>query len=596
MELRKEWNKILNKSQVVYIYGAGKIGRKIFDLIKTSDQLSKVKGFVVSDPRGENPASIEDKPVILLSNLTDKKSTILVSVSDIYQNEIIQLLQKAGFTNIVCAYKYAFLDEGEIPQKIPETIMIDLRELLVQQYEGSEFNRYDIIVRLLAVENYYKKNDFGFDFYRKMQDYRVRLGYAEMAEKRFEKLINSVADCGYDTDSEIIVDRNLKLIDGSHRIALAIYHNISKVRIRVLDKFEDIHYGLEWFRQYFSDSECKILDQYEREISKGWFCPIKGIIWPAAVDYFSEITELIDKQYGVDNIIDFDFPKEIFERFVHGVYHIDDIAEWKVNTKLEHFGDHSSYPVRMLDIKIKCPDFRIKRTGITISREGEKLKRLVRDNYKDKVENYFHDVIFHTADNYSQCEYMKTLTKKAFPLKRLFESMENLKWMLIKSENDYFPKDFPDTYPAYKDIDIICTKEASNEIRDCVITFFEKYENDQYRIRVLAENEGNFKIRFELQGFLIFQVDISYSINCLKKTFLSSSLSRRIKKDGYFIADKKDEIIYRIVEFYLHPNKLKHLCYIKENMECFDRLYFLENVETQYQESLKFFVEENVGK
>lgn len=591
MELREEWNTVLNKSQDIYIYGAGKIGRKIFNLIRKSNQLVKLKGFVVSDDGRCNPTSIEDKPVILINSLNEKNSTILVSVSDIYQNEIIELLQKLGFTDIVCAYKYAFLNEGEIPQEIPESIMIDLRELLVQQYRGYEFGRYDIIVRLLAVKHYYKKNNFGFNFYRKMQDSRVYPGYSVIAEKRFKELINSVADCGYDEDSEIIVDKNLKLIDGSHRIALAIYYHIEKVRIRVLNKFEDIHYGLDWFRQYFGEAECEMLIDCERKVFKDCFHPIKGIIWSPVSNYFSEITELIDNQYGATNIIDYDFPKEIFVRFVHGVYHIDDIAEWKVKTKLEHFGDESSYHVRMLDINMSYPDFRIKRTGTTISREGEKLKKQIRDNYKNKVDNYFHDIIFHTADNYFQSEYMDLLVKKIFSLRQLFESIKDLEWMLIKTENNYFPKDFPDTYPAYKDIDMICKRDESKEILERIVSFYKKYAEHGYDVKVVLKEGKGFQVRLELCEFLIFQVDISYSIDCFKEKFLNISLSRRIQKDDYWIADIRDEILYRIVEAYKYPNKKRHLEYVKENIVNFDRTYFFENVNIQYKELLKGFIE-----
>ena len=155
----------------------------------------------------------------------------------------------------MCAYKFSFLDEEETPQEMPESLMIDLRELLIQQYSKLDFNRYDIVVRLLAIEDYFGENDFGFDLYRKMQDNRVRPGYAKTAVIRFQELIKSIKEYGYDENSEIIVDCNLRLIDGAHRVALAIYHNISKVKIRILKKSSDIDYGLKWFEQCFNSEE-----------------------------------------------------------------------------------------------------------------------------------------------------------------------------------------------------------------------------------------------------------------------------------------------------------------------------------------------------
>lgn len=52
MELWEEWNKIVSESHSIYIYGAGKIGRKIFNLIKRDNHLDKLYGFLVSDIRG----------------------------------------------------------------------------------------------------------------------------------------------------------------------------------------------------------------------------------------------------------------------------------------------------------------------------------------------------------------------------------------------------------------------------------------------------------------------------------------------------------------------------------------------------------------
>lgn len=567
MELWEEWHKILEENHSIFIYGAGKIGRKIFNLLKKENQLDKLQGFVVSDMGGVEPANIEDKPIIEIEKLNKKDSTILVSVSDIYQNEILDLLHKLGYRKVICAYKYSFLDEEEIFNEQPKSIMIDLRELLIQQYDRTEFNRYDILVRLLAVEEYYGKNDFGFGLYERMQNARIYAGYARIAINRFKQLIVSVEQYGYDRDSEIIVDKNLRLIDGSHRLALAIYHNILKVRIRVVDRFEEIHYGMEWFSAFVDKRWCDILKHQFENISLNWIYPIKGVIWPTVNSYFEEITEKISEQYEVRHIEDFDFPQEIFDRFVYGIYHVDDIAQWKVKSKIEHFGRQTSYRVRLMDIYIANPDFRIKRTGTTISRQGEKLKKLIREKYQDKVDNYFHDIIFHSADNYFQSEYMQLLTKEAFPLRNLFESIYDLDWMLIKTENDYFPKNFPDSYPAYKDIDMVCRREDADELCEHIVSYLKGYENGKYKTRVIFERERGFRVRFELQGFLIFQIDVSWSNYLLQEAFISDSIRRRIDNGGYFISDRKDELIYRIGDLYQHPQKKRHLGYIRDNLD-----------------------------
>lgn len=558
--MENEWNKLLEENQSLYIYGAGKIGKKIFRLIKAGGRQDKVKGFLVSDKSG-NPDQIEDIPVLPIDRLRDKDALILLSVTDIYQEEILDLLRKRGFKNTVCAYKYSFLDADNNSIGTPDTIVIDTRELLIQQYSNGSFNRIDVIVRLLAVEDYYRLNDIGFSLYKKMQDARVKEGYSEKAFERFKALIKSFAQKGYDDSSEIIVDPNLKLTDGSHRLALALFHQIPAVKIRIDKDIRDIYYGIGWFRKYFTQEECKLIEARLQAVSGEWIRPIKGIIWPNAMQYRDEITDFIDKRYPVTAYKDFKFPKEIFEKFVRGVYQVDDVAEWKINSKLEHFMESDVFQVRVIDMNIGYPDFRIKDTGRTISCAGEALKRDVREAFKDKIDRYYYDIIFHTADNYYQSWYLDALLPKMFSLRPFFESIEEWNWMLVKTDNEYFPKDFPDEYVLYKDIDIITTQEAVGAIKEMALAFLGGHREGCYQIRQVNRKNG-YLIRLELENFLIFQIDISFAHKYLSGEFITRSLENKVRRDGYYAADAKDECLYRFTDFIDHQEKGWHLDYV----------------------------------
>ena len=52
-------------------------------------------------------------------------------------------------------------------------------DLLLRQLNYEELLRCDLIVRLLAIENYYGKKDFGSELYRKMQAVRMGQGYSQ---------------------------------------------------------------------------------------------------------------------------------------------------------------------------------------------------------------------------------------------------------------------------------------------------------------------------------------------------------------------------------------------------------------------------------
>lgn len=122
-------------------------------------------------------------------------------------------------------------------------------------------------------------------------------------------------------------------------------------------------------------------------------------------------------------------------------------------------------------------------------------------------------------------------------------------------------------YPAYKDIDMVCRREDADELCECIVSYFKGHENGKYKTRVIFERERGFRVRFELQGFLIFQIDVSWSNYLLQEAFVSDSLRRRIDSGGYFVSDRKDELIYRIVDLYQHPQKKRHLGYIRDNLD-----------------------------
>ena len=596
MELRDEWSEVLNRSCTIYIYGAGKVGKRIFHLIKRENKQQKVKGFLVSNLDG-NPSNIEGIPVYQVDAVSEKDTLVLLSVTDIYQNEILETLKEKAFSNILYAYKYSFLEyEGE-EKETPDTITIDLRELLMQQFlQGggeNQFLRYDIIVRLLAVEDYYGLNDIGFGLYKKMQDLRVRPGYSSYAVKRYLELISSVENNGYIEDSEIIVDRNLRLLDGAHRIALAIYYKVLNVKIRILDREEEIKYGMKWFSDHFCENACNMIIKKFNQISREWLYPIKGILWPPVSKYFDEITNLIGSRYRISSYTDYDFPEEIFLRFIHGVYHLDDIAEWKVAAKIEHMLRKGLNKVRILDIDMKSPDFRVKRTGKTISQEGERLKKLIRDKYSNMVDDYFYDIIFHTSDNYLQSEFIGALVNRAFSLKKVLERIEAFDWMLIKTDNNYFPEDFPRTYPFYKDIDIICKREHVGILKREIMDSLSENLEDRYQIRKVV-NRGNIRLRIELKGFLIFQFDVMYEDEYLTESFVNDSLSRKIKLDEYYICDTDDELVYRIVDFYKHPNKRNHLEYIKKYLTNSSDENLWNGLCERHKDAIRNFIKERV--
>jgi hypothetical protein len=270
-------------------------------------------------------------------------------------------------------------------------------KFLAYQFKNKKFNRYDTIIRYLAVENYFDKNDFGFELYRKMQTKR---GFVKGAEEKFKKLIASVNENGFDECSALPVGKNQELADGSHRLALALYFDKKLIPLKVNRFSYDTYYGIDWFKHNdFTQDEIQILEDRKRKIfyEKGIYFQI--VLWSPIGKYFDEIEKSIKKDYNILESYTLDI-KEDFKKFAFDVYASDDIDDWKIEKKLSGFKEHGT-TIRVIEIEILNPRFRRKEANNhDISQEVEAIKKKYRTLYKNKVDNYFYDIIMHIGDNY----------------------------------------------------------------------------------------------------------------------------------------------------------------------------------------------------
>ena len=227
---------------------------------------------------------------------------------------------------------------------------MDVRELFAHQNKNvSDFayNRLDTVVRYLAIENYYGKNDFGFTLYEKMQNARMGQGYAPGSIEKYKELIASFDKNGYDGDSCITCDQNLKLVDGSHRLALCLYHGIPEISIQLMPQATNIEYGIEWFQKNgFTSAEIEVICEKCIELLEQNIVPFTCILWPPVQEYFDEITQILADAYEVVSCEDFEYKEETFARMVRGVYHIDDIETWTIEKKFSYMASHAPKKVR----------------------------------------------------------------------------------------------------------------------------------------------------------------------------------------------------------------------------------------------------------
>lgn len=286
----------------------------------------------------------------------------------------------------------------------------DVRELFLQENE-CYFNRYDIIVRYLAIENFYNKNTCGFLLYKKMQAMRISESWVEKSVERFVNLIKSYHSNGYDISSEIELDRNLKLIDGSHRISLALFHKQYRIYCKIRPISINVSYGLGWFVENgFSMEEIEIIQNTYKEICQTISVPFTVTLWPPVQKYFDDILDRLRLFGDVIMYKDYIYDDSSFGSMVRGVYSVSDMAKWKVEKKIAYMSPVSVKKVRVVILELDHPKFCLKSTNNSaLSISCERIKKIIRACYKDRIEGYIYDIIIHIGDNYYQNKHIRNI-------------------------------------------------------------------------------------------------------------------------------------------------------------------------------------------
>lgn len=441
-------------------------------------------------------------------------------------------------------------------------------DLILKNTKSEELLRCDIVVRYLAIEQFYGKNDFGFAMYCKMQNKRVKEGYGDKSLEKFKLLIESYDIYGYDKKSYILLDKNLNLIDGSHRMALALYHNMKNITGYIIKSNHPVEYSVDWFiSNGFSTKEVNIIVEKSREIIEKSRAPFSCVIWSPAISRCDEILEDLSYYGKIVRKEHYNYSDGEYRNIVKAIYAIDDIDKWKIEKKLEHMQNYAS-ELMMVDIIFSEPEFRIKAaTNLMISKRGERAKKAIRSKYSQLIDNYFFDIVMHIGDNLYQSEYMRCVFEPQIDCKEIISILDKYEYVLTKMDAPHVPHVFPERIPIGKDIDIICRQKDIEEIKKQVERICQKY--NKYEV-IVKESKYGFLIRILCNNKLIFQIDLAYMIEDFDEDFINVSLNKRVKKGTYYEFSPKYEYIYRLYSYKKNKKKVHHKEYLIEHKEYYD--------------------------
>lgn len=208
------------KTKKLVVYGTGFVAKRFYEVMQENGLEDNISYYIVTNP---TVLEFQGKKVI---GIMDYKSTdeeiIIVAVHEAVLEEIICELKDRGVNTYIWIQPY--LLDIEINTTSKGKSIIETATLMEKWKEY-----YIFAIRFLVIEEYYGKNNYGYETYLKAN---CLFSNEETSKKRLEsflELIKSWEKKGYDQSHLLCVDANNLLIDGGHRFSLILYHGIKEV-------------------------------------------------------------------------------------------------------------------------------------------------------------------------------------------------------------------------------------------------------------------------------------------------------------------------------------------------------------------------------
>ena len=139
-----------------------------------------------------------------------------IAVHESLVKEIENNLEKLRIKEYI--WVYPFLNEMFLGQPLKRNVLVKIDQII-----ESCLNNYGLAVRYLAVEQFFGKNQIGYNLYVRFHALYCRRETAEQRLIEFCNLIKNWKERGYDKRKRILINSQYEVIDGLHRITVAKY-------------------------------------------------------------------------------------------------------------------------------------------------------------------------------------------------------------------------------------------------------------------------------------------------------------------------------------------------------------------------------------
>lgn len=467
---------------------------------------------------------------------------------------------------------------------------IPINDLFLAQYYDGDYTKYkhmDAAVRLLAIEEYYGKNNYGFGLYRRMQ-----AGSGFDWTDRFRNLIQSYEKNGYQEESNLELDQNLAIMDGSHRATLAYYHGKEFVNAKMFNCERDRNFDIDKFwKDGFSAEECHLIQERAEQILDCLNYEFVGVIWSPAYhladDIINDMNQFEPDDIEIAHYKDYKLERGDFVHIFKALYYTDILDESGMDEKIRLIDgsmpeDTQVYPIRVYYLHINNPRIGVNpKNGTPQSQVIKRLKSVFRTRFKDRVKNYQYDVLMHVSDNYLQSKFCRILFEIDRDISGFFEQIKDREYVILRAKESRQHTDFPKSIYFRSDSDILVRNiEIAEQLSDIAYDFAEQHFSYPWISIEKEADVGEIKIIVRLHGFMVYMFEFRTTIYGLNQEFADMCLGHAIAGDFYKYLPDSDEVIIRILEYIHKPQKKWYRDYISKNRNLLDESLLFSHIDT----------------
>ena len=229
-------NEIIARGAI--IYGTGYVAERFIESLKTHEVDCYVNQCVTTHKHGDEFKGYKVRGIDELKNYYNGE-LICIAVHEAIKDEIISILKAHSFDLYTWIYPYLHkLEFGEAIEINKEVEIINILNAAKDDYKFA--------VRIAAIDQYYGENDCGYSIYLKAQSQHCDTKTAQKRLVNFIELIKSWDINGFFMENRPLIATDYEVIDGLHRLSLALYHGIKLIPCDI--------YRAEEIRKYRGDS------------------------------------------------------------------------------------------------------------------------------------------------------------------------------------------------------------------------------------------------------------------------------------------------------------------------------------------------------